>query len=185
MQPALFLDRDGVLNVEGGDYVTHPDGLSILPDALEAVAEATRLGWRIFVFTNQSGVGKGILTREALDAVHARLRAEVLATGGRLEAIYACIHHPDEGCECRKPKPGMLLQAAQEHGISLAESFAVGDSPRDIAAARAAGCKSILVLTGHTPTYDALRFPEPQPDYVVDTLRQVIPILSAVSNLLK
>jgi D-glycero-D-manno-heptose 1,7-bisphosphate phosphatase len=162
---AVFLDRDGVLNVEGG-YVVRPEDLQLLPGAAEAVARLSRAGWAIFVFTNQAGVGRGYLTLATMHAIHERLKAEIARAGGTLTGIYACPHHPDDICECRKPKPGMLLEAAREHGLDLSLCWAVGDSPRDIAAAQQAGCHTILVLTGHTRSYDTAGFPAPQPDHV-------------------
>lgn len=166
MQGAIFLDRDGVLNVEGGDYVTTPGGLRPLPGALEALAAICRAGWRVFVYTNQAGVGRGIMSLKDLDIVHQRLQLLAHGAGGKIQQIYACPHHPDAQCNCRKPKPGMLLQAALEHGIDLARSYAVGDSPRDIAAAKRAGCATVLVLSGHTPKYPCHEFDGIEPDHV-------------------
>lgn len=160
---AVFLDRDGVLSVEDGAFVTRPEDLRLLAGAAEAVAKLNAAGWKVVVFTNQSAVGRGLLTAETLDAIHDRLRQELAAAGAALTAVYACIHHPTAGCDCRKPLPGMLLQAAREHNIDLAKSYAIGDSPRDIAAAHAAGCIPLLVLSGHTHTYDPASFPNPQP----------------------
>jgi histidinol-phosphate phosphatase family protein len=163
---AVFLDRDGVVSVEGGEYVTHPDALRLLPGALEAIAHLTEAGWPVFLFTNQAGVGRGFLTLETLDAIHARLRAEIEATGGALRGIYACPHAPGEGCDCRKPRPGLLHCAAVEHALDLTHCYVIGDTPRDIAAGNAVGCQTILVLTGHTNPYAPATFPPPQPDYV-------------------
>ncbi|HZO92016.1 MAG TPA: D-glycero-beta-D-manno-heptose 1,7-bisphosphate 7-phosphatase [Chthonomonadaceae bacterium] len=163
---AVFLDRDGVLTVEGGAYVTRPDALHLLPGAAEAVARLTAAGWPVIVITNQAGVGRGYLSLEELEAVHARLRAEIETAGGRLTAIYACPHCPEEGCDCRKPRPGLLRQAAADLGLDLCASYMVGDSPRDIAAGHAVGCRTILVLTGHTRQYDPATFPPPHPDFV-------------------
>ena len=174
---AVFLDRDGVLNWEAGDYITRPDDLLILPGAAESLARLTAVGWPVFVFTNQAGVGRGRLTEQTLTAIHDRLRAELEAGGGRIEAIYACIHHPDAGCDCRKPRPGLLLQAAREHSLDLTRSFVVGDSPRDIAAGAEAGCHTVLVLTGHTSLYEASTFPDPQPDYIFPTLADCTALL--------
>lgn len=165
----VFLDRDGVINAEVG-YISRPDELQILPGVLEAISDLTQAGWKIIVFTNQSGVGRGLITESELQAVHDRLLDLVAAAGGQLTAVYACPHAPDDGCDCRKPKPGLLLRAAREHNIDLATSYAVGDSPRDISAAHAAGCKTVLVLTGHTTEYAATTFPDPQPDLVFHDL---------------
>lgn len=171
----VFLDRDGVLNQERGDYVFEPSQLSLIPGAAQAVAAFTKAGWSVVVFTNQAGVGRGYYTLATLDAIHDRMRAEIEAEGGTLEGIYACPHHPDDNCLCRKPKPGLLLEAASELSIDLASSWVIGDSPRDIAAGHAVGCSTIVVLTGHTKQYDASVFPDPQPD-------QVFPDLAAAAN---
>lgn len=169
---AVFLDRDGVLSVEGGDYVCDPDELRLLPGSVEAVVRLYRAGWSVIVFTNQAGVGKGYLTLETLDAIHKRLEREISAAGGALTAIYACPHHPDDGCDCRKPKPGMLLRGAMEQGLTLSRCFVVGDTPRDLAAGKAVGCTTLLVLSGHTHSYDASIFPDPQPDLVFSDLAE-------------
>ena len=165
----VFLDRDGVINAEGG-YVDRPENLYPLPGSLEAIASLGRAGWTSIVYTNQAGVGRGYMSEESLLAVHNHLHNVVRDSGGRLAAIYACVHAPDAECDCRKPTPGLLFQAAKEHGIDLRASYAVGDSPRDICAGHSAGCRTVLVLTGHTAAYDAALFPDPQPDYVFPTL---------------
>jgi histidinol-phosphate phosphatase family protein len=170
MKRAVFLDRDGVLTAEIGETITHPDTLRLLPGAADAAARLNAAGWQVFVFTNQAGVGRGHLTLETLHAIHDRLRAEVAAAGGMLSGIYACPHHPDDGCACRKPKSGLLLQAAAEHALDLTTCVVIGDSPRDIAAGHAVGCRTILVLTGHTHTFDAETFPAPHPDHVFPDL---------------
>lgn len=165
-QGAVFLDRDGVLSVEGGEYVTSADKLRLLPGAGAAVARLNAAGWRVFVFTNQAGVGRGCLTQQALDEIHARLQQQIAQNGGEITAIYACPHTPEEDCDCRKPRPGMLFEATREHDIDLTQSYAIGDTSRDIAAGKTAGCRAILVLSGHTHTYDSATFPDPQPDRV-------------------
>lgn len=177
---AVFLDRDGVLTPETGEYIIHPDTISLLSGALEAVARLTAAGWPVFLFTNQAGVGRGVLTPETLDAIHARVVAEVEAAGGTITAIYACIHHPDAGCDCRKPKPGLLLQAAADYALDLTACYVVGDSPRDIAAGQAAGCHTLLVLTGHTRTYEPAIFPAPQPEQVFPDLPAAADWLAAL-----
>lgn len=163
---AVFLDRDGVVTVEGGDYVTHPDQLRLLPGAAEAVARLTRAGWPVYLFTNQAGVGRGYLALDMLADIHARLRLLLAEVGGELAGVYACPHSPEDNCACRKPKPGLLLRAARENALDLTTCYVVGDSPRDLAAGCAAGCRTLLVLTGHTAHYDPGTFPEPHPDEV-------------------
>jgi histidinol-phosphate phosphatase family protein len=176
---AIFLDRDGVVSVEGGEYVTTPEGLQLLPGSPEAIATLTTAGLPIFLFTNQAGVGRGFLTLETLHQIHARMVQKIELTGGRFTALYCCPHAPDAGCDCRKPKAGMLLQAAKEHDLDLARCCVVGDTSRDITAGHSVGCKTVLVLTGHTKSYDPSEFPDPQPDHVFPDL------LTAVNTILQ
>ncbi len=158
MNRAVFLDRDGTLNAEVG-YVTHPEMLTLLPGAAEAVADLCRAGWQVFVFTNQSGIGRGLYTETDLAAIHAKLITEIETAGGTISGIYSCPHAPDADCDCRKPLPGLLYRAAQEHSLDLTECVVIGDSQRDIEAGQAAGCRTILVLTGHTTNELADTFP--------------------------
>ena len=148
MRRAVFLDRDGVLNVYlPGDYAKTPDELTLLPGVGAAVGRLQAAGFLTILISNQQGVAKGLMTQSDLDAVTAKLRAEV-----PLDAVYYCPHLKDEHCACRKPKPGMLLQAAQDHAIDLTQSVFIGDTPTDAQAAQAAGVPFILVLTGQTKT---------------------------------
>lgn len=163
---AVFLDRDGVLSVEGGDYVTRPELLRMLPRVGEAIERLNRANFRVMIVTNQSAVGRGLMTLDDLAEVHTRLQSEVALEGGRIDAVYFCPHRPDEGCSCRKPAPGMLLRAAAEHEIDLHRSYMIGDSPKDIAAGASVGCRTVLVLSGHTRAYEPCRFPAPQPECV-------------------
>ena len=169
----FFLDRDGVLNEDRG-YISRLDDFVMLPGAAEAVAELNRDGWRVVVFTNQSGVARGMLTAERLEEIHAKLRAEIEKAGGELTAIYACPHGPDSDCKCRKPKDGMLRRAAAEHDLDLAASVVIGDSPRDIAAGHRAGCRTVLVLSGQTRAYDPAAFPELKPHRVCADLAAAV-----------
>jgi D-glycero-D-manno-heptose 1,7-bisphosphate phosphatase len=167
---AVFLDRDGVINVETGRHILRAEELHLIPGSVEAIAALCGAGWPVVVYTNQSGVGRGLMTEDDLESIHTVIDAEIAKHGGELTAIYCCTHHPDEGCACRKPLPGMLLQAAAEHDLDLAASYAVGDSPRDIAAAHAAGCVPVLVLSGSTPAYVPDMFPSVHPRHVFPNL---------------
>lgn len=166
---AVFLDRDGVLNRDSPHFIKTPDELHLLPGVPEAVARLNAAGFAVIVITNQSGISRGLLTEATLEAIHARLRAEIEAASARLDAIYHCPHLPGEGCNCRKPAPGMVLRAAREHAIDLQHSFLVGDKPDDIACGAAAGCRTILVLSGQSQTCDPVRFPA-APDHVCTDL---------------
>ncbi|GIW05581.1 MAG: D,D-heptose 1,7-bisphosphate phosphatase [Dehalococcoidia bacterium] len=151
MRRALFLDRDGTLNVEV-HYLNRPEDLVLIDGAAEAIAEARRRGWAAVVITNQAGVGRGYFTAETLERIHARLTDELARHHVTLDGIYACIHHPDAGCSCRKPEPGMILSAAADLDIDPRQSWMIGDRASDLEAGRRAGCRTALVLTGYGAT---------------------------------
>lgn len=141
---AVFVDRDDTLIVDVG-YCKHPDRIQLLPGVVEGLRKLYRAGIAIIVVTNQSGVGRGFFTEDDLSAVHARLRSELEASGVSLRAIYYCPHLPEDGCSCRKPRPGLLLQAALEMNLNLKTCFMIGDRELDLLAGRAAGTRTILV----------------------------------------
>jgi D-glycero-D-manno-heptose 1,7-bisphosphate phosphatase len=141
---AVFLDRDGTIVVDK-HYLADPDGLELLPNALEGLRELRELGARLVVVTNQSGVGRGYFPADAVDPMHERLR-ELLAEGGvELDGIYVCPHAPSEGCDCRKPRTALFEQAAEELGLDLRASYVLGDKGADVEAGRRIGAKSVLV----------------------------------------
>ena len=153
-RPAVFLDRDGTL-VREVDFLVHPDELELLPGAAEAVADLARAGFAIVLVTNQSGVARGYLDEERLAEIHARLAELLAAHDARLDLVLYCPHHPDHGgpehrraCECRKPAPGMTLEAIRRLELDAAASWTIGDSLRDAQAGLAAGTRAILVRTG-------------------------------------
>jgi len=139
------LDRDGVINFSRPDYVKSLEELLFLPGAPEAIARLSRAGWTTVVVSNQAGVGKGLFSIKTLEKIHAQVKAAVEARGGEISAIYVCPHRAEEGCNCRKPNPGLLLQAAQDLGLDLSACYLVGDRVQDLEAAAAAGCVPILV----------------------------------------
>lgn len=145
---ALFLDRDGVLNQNVPGYVTGCGQFMLLPGTLDALKRLAAGRFPIVLVTNQAGVGHGHMTAGDLDEIHAELLEQVRRAGGRIDAIYTCTHGRDAGCACRKPKPGLLQQAARDLGITLERSIFVGDALTDVEAARAAGCQPLLVMTG-------------------------------------
>jgi D-glycero-D-manno-heptose 1,7-bisphosphate phosphatase len=145
---AVFLDRDGVISVNRADYVKSWDEFIFLPGALDSLRSLAEHGMPVIVISNQSAIGRGLLSRQTADEINRRMQAEVEAQGGRLDAVYICPHTPDEKCDCRKPRPGLLYQAAEEHQLDLQSSYFVGDALSDVEAALAVGCLPLLVLTG-------------------------------------
>jgi D-glycero-D-manno-heptose 1,7-bisphosphate phosphatase len=147
----IILDRDGVINYDSDQYIKSPDEWHPIPGSLEAIAQLNRAGFHVVIVTNQSGVARGLYNIEILDQIHEKLISELAAVGGCIEEIFFCPHHPDEGCHCRKPKPGMLQKFQKKYGANLAETFYIGDSLVDMQVAATMGCKPILVLTGNGP----------------------------------
>jgi histidinol-phosphate phosphatase family protein len=147
-RPSVFVDRDGVIVRNREDYVKAWDEVELLPGAVDALARLSKSGRRVFVVTNQSAVGRGLISRDALDDIHARIADEVAELGGRIEAFIVCPHHPDENCDCRKPSPGLLVIARDRYGVDLDRTVMIGDHETDLEAASRAGVDSILVLSG-------------------------------------
>ncbi len=145
----ILLDRDGVLNEERKDFVKNLDELVILPGVPEAVAKLTQAGHIIAVCTNQSGVGKGLMTEETLHIIHAHLAKIVMKEGGRIAHFFACTETPENATRYRKPGPGMLEEAMRMFDAGPEATVMIGDSLRDLQAAAAAGCRRILVRTGN------------------------------------
>jgi D-glycero-D-manno-heptose 1,7-bisphosphate phosphatase len=144
---AIFLDRDGVIirKASEGEYIADWREVEFLTGALEAVAEFCRAGYKVMLVTNQRGVATGKIRPSSLSHIHQMLSRVVADHGGELAAIYCCTHDLAEGCVCRKPNPGMLLQAAAEHGLDLTHCWMIGDSATDITAGKRAGCKTALI----------------------------------------
>ncbi len=145
----IILDRDGVINYDSDQYIKSPAELVAIPGSLEAIAQLCQAGHRVVIASNQSGLARGLFDMDALIQIHAKLERQLSSLGGRIEAIFFCPHGPWEKCECRKPLPGMYLDIARCLSIRLEGVACVGDSHRDIQAARAAGGKPVLVLTGN------------------------------------
>ena len=168
----VFLDRDGVINEYlPGDYVRSPDQLRFIPGSLAEIARLTNAGYRVAVISNQQGIGKGLFTLADLDEVTEHVRRDVEECGGRIDAFYYCPHLEDEGCDCRKPKPGLLLRAAEEMSVNLSETYMVGDFVTDILAGQAAGCKTILIAA-EAPSDEIVR-----PTHVVGSLSEAVNII--------
>lgn len=144
----VLLDRDGVLNVDRPGSVCSFGEIEMIPGVAEAVAEIDRKGYRILVITNQACISRGDLSVEELDRIHAWIGQRIEDAGGHIHGWYVCMHGDADNCGCRKPAPGLILRAQQEHGFRCPDTWMIGDAARDIQAAMAAGCRPGLVLTG-------------------------------------
>jgi D-glycero-D-manno-heptose 1,7-bisphosphate phosphatase len=144
----VILDRDGTINHDSDHYIKSLEEWRPIKGSIEAIARLTQAGYRIVVATNQSGIARGLFTTRTLFEMHDALQRAAVQAGGRVDAFFFCPHADAAGCECRKPKPGMLLEVARRFNISLADTFMVGDSLKDVQAAVAAGARPVLVLTG-------------------------------------
>jgi D-glycero-D-manno-heptose 1,7-bisphosphate phosphatase len=144
----VILGRDGILNLYRDDHVKAPEEWQPIPGALEAVSRLNHAGWHAVVATNQSGIGRGMIDMAQVNAIHATMHRLLQAQGGRLDAVFFCPHTPEEGCDCRKPLPGMLHEIGRRYAVDLAQVPMVADTLRDLLAAQAAGCEPHLVLSG-------------------------------------
>ena len=143
---AILLDRDGTL-IEDPGYLSRPEQVVWKDGAIEALKRFKASGYRLFIVSNQSGIGRGFFTSADLENVQRRIERDLAAAGVKLDGVYYCPHAPDEACECRKPKPGLVLQAAREHGLGLSQSWLIGDKCSDVAAGQAAKMMTALVYS--------------------------------------
>lgn len=146
---SIILDRDGVINRESKEFIKSADEFECLPGSVEAMARLCHAHWNIVIVTNQSGLGRGLFSEQDLFAMHAKLEGELAALGGAVAGIFYCPHAPDHHCDCRKPKTGLLLNAERQLYLQLKGAPFVGDSLRDLQAARAHACVPVLVRTGN------------------------------------
>jgi D-glycero-D-manno-heptose 1,7-bisphosphate phosphatase len=167
---AVFADRDGTL-IEDPGFLANPDGVKLVPGAAEALADLHARGFRLVVVSNQSGLARRLINADEAAAVHDRFVEELARHRVRLDDVRYCPHGPDEGCACRKPLPGLLVDAAAELNVDLARSFMVGDKSSDVEAGRRAGCTTILL--------SAQADGESRPDHVARDWREVVELITA------
>ena len=196
LKPAVFLDRDGVINSyvynpEFGtvDSPSHPDQFELRPGAAKAIAMLNRLGLPVIVVSNQPGIAKRKFSAELLQAMTEKMRAEIEAAGGRLDAVYYCLHHPQAAlaeyrreCSCRKPQPGLVFEAARDFGIDLGRSYMIGDAITDIAAGSRAATRTILVSSRKCYLCEELERRQLRPDFVVDSLARAAELVQALEQ---
>src|SRR5712691_7684946 len=157
--PAIFLDRDGVINFERKDYVKSAEEFVFIPGALEALRDLATLNYPIIVVTNQSVVGRGIITGEKLERINEHMIGNVRENGGRIDRVFSCTHEPEENCDCRKPATGLFKKATKVFPISLSDSWLIGDAETDRVAGETVGCKTIMIQSNTT---NALRVAAPR-----------------------
>jgi D-glycero-D-manno-heptose 1,7-bisphosphate phosphatase len=181
LRPAVFLDRDGTIN-EDVSFLNRLSDLRLFPWSADAIRLLNRAGFCTVVTTNQSGVGRGLIPEPFIRTVHDEIDARLARAGARIDRYFYCPHHPDKGlgayrqvCECRKPRPGMILTAAREMGLDLARSVMVGDRRMDVASGHAAGVRAVLVRTGVGAAEErALADGEERPDAILDNLMEAV-----------
>jgi D-glycero-D-manno-heptose 1,7-bisphosphate phosphatase len=150
LKKVVFLDRDGTINRDSAAYIKDWSEFEFLPRSIEALRDLTAAGFALIVITNQSAVARKLISVAGLENIHSHMKAAVKSGGGKISDIFFCPHMPDDNCDCRKPSPGLVLQAHQKYHIDLPASVMIGDSARDIESAHNAGCGySILVKTGN------------------------------------
>jgi len=173
---AALLDRDGTINVER-EYLSDPAGVELLPNAIAGLRRLRAQGFGLIVISNQAGVGRGYFTMADVNAVNARLAALLSEAGVTLDGIYVCPHKPDDGCACRKPAPGLIQQAAREHGFDPRDCVMIGDKAIDIETGRQVGARTVLVRTGYGRAFEARG--DVRADHVADDLLDAANILAA------
>ena len=172
LRKVVFLDRDGTINQDSADYIKGWSEFVFLPRSIEALRDLTAAGFIIIVITNQSAIPRKLISPQELENIHSKMKAAVKLQGGEISDIFICQHLPGEGCDCRKPEPGLIFQAQKKHDIDLSTAVMIGDSARDIECAHMAGCgRSILVKTGNGPeAQQTLSEKDLHPDYVAQDL---------------
>ena len=166
---AVFLDRDGTIATYQ-EYCRSPEAFDVLPGVGSAIRKLNEANLVVIVMTNQSAIGRGWLTMDTLAAIHDKMQSELTKYGARVDAIYVCPHHPEDGCGCRKPGTLMLTRAAQELELSLVDSYVIGDRVLDVKTGQGVGSTTILVQCGHTPEPDS----GITPDYEAPTLTEAV-----------
>jgi D-glycero-D-manno-heptose 1,7-bisphosphate phosphatase len=170
----IFTDRDGVINRNSPNYIKRPEEFEFLPGSREALRRLTESEFDIIVITNQSALGRGLMTPESLEEIHRRMIASIEAAGGRIKDILVCPHPPGDGCGCRKPAPGLAFDAQRKHQVDFSTAVMIGDSAADIECARRAGMRTtVLVRTGNgAAAAEELAAHGCLPDFIADDLSQ-------------
>ena len=172
---AVFLDRDGTM-AKDVHYCRRPEDFKLFPNTAKAIKLLNEHGFKVIVVTNQSGIARGYFTKETLAQIHEKMKSDLAKEGAWIDGIYYCPHHPDDNCDCRKPKPKLVLQAVRERDIELKHSFVVGDLEMDVGLGKAVGCKTILLRD--SPQEDM----SISPDYIVSDLLEATQLMLKWKN---
>lgn len=178
IQKAIFIDRDGVINKDPGgwtkySYVTKWEEFFFIDGSVEALKKLKNAGYKVFVISNQGGISKGYFNQKDLDALNIKMLEAIKKGGGRIDGLFYCPHHDKDNCECRKPKTGLIEQAAGTMRIDFADTYMIGDSIGDVDAGKRMGMKTILVLSGKTPITDLVKW-EIRPDCIKGNLLEAV-----------
>ena len=173
MSKAVFLDRDGTM-AENVNYCSSPDDFELFPSTGQAIKLFKDMGFKVIVITNQSGIARGYFTEDTLTKIHSKMMCELAKDDVQLDAIYYCSHHPDDNCECRKPKPKLILQAAKDFDIDLAHSCMIGDFQSDITLGKAVNCMTMLIAKQKSEAHKGWI---DQPDTIVPDLLEAAKIV--------
>lgn len=174
MYPAIFLDRDGVVIENLPSYVRRWEQVAVYPQALEALSRLKNSPYRVVIVTNQAGIGRGLIDPESAEEINRRLCQIIEQAGGRIDGVYVCPHTPEEDCDCRKPRPGLILRAAAEHGIDLERSILIGDALTDLQAGQAAGIGRVALVRTGRGAEQSLLLPAEASDAVFQDLKEAL-----------
>jgi len=174
---AVFLDRDGTM-AKDVPYCSRPENFKLFPDTAKAIKLLSEYGFKVIVITNQSGIARGYFTEEALDKIHDKMQRMLAEEGTCVNGIYFCPHHPEDNCDCRKPKPKLILQAARDFDIDLKQSFVVGDLQTDIEMSKAVGCSTVLISRENN-------YRQIEPDCIANNLLQVAKWIVSITPVIR
>ncbi len=176
MNKAVFLDRDGVINEEV-NYLSKVKEFKFIKNVIEALKLLSKTGFKIIIITNQSGINRGYFTVEDLKRIHEYMLKEFKKESIRIDKIYVCPHRPDENCNCRKPKTGLLIKASEDFNINISKSYFIGDKTVDIETGKNANCKTILVKTGYGGSDNNYKV---KPDFIEDDLIEAVKVINKI-----
>ena len=180
---AVFLDRDGTLNADSVHYIKSADEFLLFDFTAAALRLLTRLSYKNILITNQSAVGRKMITIEELENIHLKLKAAIQAAGGEIHEIYYCPHLPKDNCDCRKPRTENLKKAIRDFNIDVSKSFFVGDSFKDIKTGWAEGCRTIFVRTGiDSPSIKTIETWQPRPDFIAENILEAAQLIERLER---